>query len=494
MSINSEIFRHLPALQVAIPMLAAPLCAFIRHSVAARTWTLFIFVLCVFSAFALAHPFFSGEGAQAYRYAFGGWEAPRGIGFHISAASMLLLIILSCAGCAVSLLVFSDARLSERAPVYSCLLLLCYAGLCGMTLTHDIFNFYVFLEISSLSAYALIALGKDRRALVSSYEYLILGSAGACFLLVGVALLYAMTGVLDMPSIAALLPHGEQDALIGASLAFITIGMLMKIATPPLHLWMVNAYTNASSATVAFLAATATKVAIFMTIKILYVMYGDNIAFERFHMDALIGWVGSICLLVGAYMAAMQHNIKRIFAYSSVAWIGYILIALSYHDERALAITMMIILHHAVVKCAILFCIHYLETHTNGSRLADMRDMYRRAPLAAGILTLLSLSLAGIPGLSGFTVKWELMTYLAGKDAWLHLVVLAIGSLLAFTYTWRIVETFRFETSQSAFHQTSRPKSVSLLLAGIGLALSLWFGLLSDTLARVGTFAAATFF
>lgn len=494
MSIGNAALAHLPALQMLIPLLAAPVCAVIRSGAVARVTALGAFLLCLCCALSLTAPFFSGEAAETLFYSFGGWEPPAGINFAITSATGVFLLILSFAAAAVALHLLVSAEGAERAPVFSCLLLLCYAGLAGMAMTYDIFNFYVFLEISSLAAYALIALGRDRRALVASYEYLILGSAGACFLLVGIALLYVLTGSLNMEDISARLPRGEEDALIGASLAFITVGMLMKIAAPPLHLWLVNSYTNATSATAAFLAATATKIALFMLIKMLYVVYGGETALERFYLSELLGYAGVICLLLGAYMAAMQHNVKRILAYSSISWIGYILIALSFHDNTALALAFMIIVHHAIVKCALLLCADYLEKRFGGIRLSNLRGAYGAAPFAAGVMTLLCLSLAGAPGFSGFAVKWELLAYLARNGAWVMLAAVAAGSLLAFFYIWRLVETFWFEEPQSRRPEGVSASSCTIALALCGLAASLWFGLASGSLKNIGKIAADAFF
>src|SRR3972149_5873173 len=154
--------------------------------------------------------------------------------------------------------------------------LLCLAGLLGISVTGDAFNLFVFLEISSLSTYVLIALGRDRRALMAGYQYLIMGTIGATFFVIGVGLLYLETGTLNMADMAARLPRGTAARPVLAALAFITVGISLKLALFPLHLWLPNAYAYAPSAVTAFIAATATKVSVYVLLRFYYSVFGES--------------------------------------------------------------------------------------------------------------------------------------------------------------------------------------------------------------------------
>ena len=153
--------------------------------------------------------------------------------------------------------------------------LLCLTGLLGITVTGDAFNAFVFLEISSLSTYVLIALGRDRRALLAAYQYLIMGTIGATFYVIGVGLLYLVTGQLNLADIAARLggcrPSSAPDR---AGLAFLTVGISLKLALFPLHVWLPNAYAYAPSFATVFLAATATKVAVYLLLRFFFSVFG----------------------------------------------------------------------------------------------------------------------------------------------------------------------------------------------------------------------------
>ena len=158
-------------------------------------------------------------------------------------------------------------------------------GLLGIAVTGDIFNVFVFLEISSLSAYALIALGKDRRALTAAYQYLIMGSVGATFIVIGIGLMYGMTGTLNMADLAERIPAVAATRTIPVAFAFLAVGISLKLALFPLHLWLPSAYAYAPSAVTAFIASTATKVAVYMLLRFFFTIFGARSRFDVMQLD-----------------------------------------------------------------------------------------------------------------------------------------------------------------------------------------------------------------
>ena len=144
--------------------------------------------------------------------------------------------------------------------------LLCLTGLLGVAITGDVFNVFVFMEISSLSSYILIALGRERRALMAAFTYLVMGTIGATFLLIGIGLMYQMTGTLNMVDMAERLEAVSDTRTILVAVSFVVVGISTKLAVFPLHQWLPNAYSEAPPIVSAFLAATATKVAYYLLI------------------------------------------------------------------------------------------------------------------------------------------------------------------------------------------------------------------------------------
>src|SRR5690606_1175350 len=166
-----------------------------------------------------------------------------------------------------------------------------------------------------LSSYILISQHRERRALVAAYQYLVMGTIGATFLLIGIGLLYGMTGTLNMADLAQRLQEVEQTRTVYTGFAFIVVGAGIKLALFPLHWWMPNAYTYAPSVVSAFLAATATKVAVYVLLRFLFTVFGVVFSFRsEFFQSALI-FLSVAAVLAGSALAIVQINVKRLLAY-----------------------------------------------------------------------------------------------------------------------------------------------------------------------------------
>ena len=233
--------EHFPILQVALPLIAAPVIVLVRNS--ALAWL--ITVLAAGGTLAIAATLLlTTANGEVISYAIGSWPPPWGIEYRIDAANAFILLLVSAIGFVVAL--YGKRSIEAEIPreqhyLFYTMYVLCLTGLLGMAATGDAFNIFVFMEISSLSMYVLIAFGRDRRALMSSYQYLIMGTIGATFFVIGVGLLYLLTGTLNLADIAERLPHDVQPRSELAALAFITVGLSLKLALLPLHVWLPNA-------------------------------------------------------------------------------------------------------------------------------------------------------------------------------------------------------------------------------------------------------------
>jgi len=325
-----SIGQHLPALQVVIPLVSAPLAVLVRGAgpafliVTAASWAAF--------ATAIALWLETGDGTTI-SYAIGSWPPPWGIEYRVDRLSSFILLLVS--GMAAIVLPYSRASIEreiarEQHYLFYALFALCLTGLLGITITGDAFNIFVFLEISSLSTYVLIALGRDRRALLASYQYLVMGTIGATFIVIGVGLLYLMTGTLNLADMAGRLAQVGETRPVLAALAFLTVGISLKLALFPLHQWLPNAYTYAPSAVSAFLAATATKVSVYVLIRFYYSVFGESLVFQKLPLPEFMLLLSIAAMFAASAVAIFQRDLKRLFAYSSVAQIGYITLGLSF--------------------------------------------------------------------------------------------------------------------------------------------------------------------
>ncbi|MEM9422944.1 MAG: proton-conducting transporter membrane subunit, partial [Pseudomonadota bacterium] len=265
------ILSHLPVLPVLVPLISAPICVLLPKGRAPWAFaTLVSWVSAVLAVALLVHVAQLGS----VTYNMGGWAAPLGIVYRIDIVGAIVMALVGLMAAAV----FPYAKESvaqevgtEQSPAFFALFLICFAGLMGVVATGDAFNVFVFLEISSLSTYALVALGakQDRRALTAAFTYLVLGTIGATFFVIGLGLLYQATGTLNMVDLHERL-GGQDNRVVRAGFAFIVTGLGLKLAMFPLHKWLPDAYTFAPSAVTAFLASTATKVAVYAMLRFLF--------------------------------------------------------------------------------------------------------------------------------------------------------------------------------------------------------------------------------
>ncbi|MCY3756957.1 MAG: proton-conducting transporter membrane subunit, partial [Acidobacteria bacterium] len=246
-------------------------------------------------------------------YTLGGWEAPIGIELVLDPLASFLTLVVTVVSCLVLIharQVASVEHPDKRIPYYSLVLLL-LAGFCGILSTGDLFNLYVFLEISSLAGYGLVAIG-DKRSPVAAYRYLILGSVGTGFYLLGIGFIYVMSGSLNMADLARILPHILDQPTVLAGLILTVTGIGLKMALFPLHFWLPDAYSSASSATSALLAPLGTKVGAYILIRVLFFVFDPAEVEQRVPIASAIAWLSAGGVLYGSIMALAQQELQRI--------------------------------------------------------------------------------------------------------------------------------------------------------------------------------------
>jgi multicomponent Na+:H+ antiporter subunit D len=377
----------------------------------------------------------------------------------------------------------------QHTALFYCLFLLTYMGLLGITVTGDIFNMFVFLEISSLSSYALIALGKDRRALTAAYQYLIMGTIGATFFLIGVGLLYSLTGTLNIVDLASRLPAVAGTRTMHTAFAFIVAGLSLKLALFPVHLWLPNAYTYAPSAISAFIAATATKVAVYVMIRVLFTVFGAGYSFDEMPLRPILIALSLVGIVATSLMALNQNDAKRLLAYSSVAQIGYMVVGFSLATTAGLTAALTHVFNHALMKGALFLALGAVAYRIGTTRIRELDGLGRQMPWTLSAFALGGLSLIGVPLTAGFISKWYLIQAALEQGWWWLAVIVLLTSLIAVMYVWRIVEAAWFR-DPPAHRQDVKEAPLALLVPiWVLVAANLWFGV--DTRFSVGIAARA---
>ena len=436
---------QLPILIVIIPLISAllvPLAGQLRREVS--------FVLAVG---AVAASFACSLGTLAsvlsggtIHYWLGGWEPPWGIEVVVDHLNAYIAVVVSGISLVVS--VYSlrsvEKEIPDRFVHFYCILLLLVTGLLGMVVTGDLFNLYVFLEISSITAYALITIGEDGAPL-AAFNYVILGTIGASLYLLGVGYLYIMTGSLNMADLSKLLPDLYGSPVIRVAFAFIVVGLGIKIALFPLHMWLPDAYTYAPSSVSAFIAPLMTKVGAYALIRIMFTVFEPSFSFEVLPVGTILAVVAGIAIIVGSVMAIAQSDLKRMLAYSSVSQIGYIVLGIALGNRLAIIGAYLHILNHALMK-GCLFMVSGSLMFRRGMRdIFRLRGVHRAMPWTMAAFVIAALSMIGIPPTAGFFSKWYLLLGTIEAGQWALAAVILVSSLLNAVYFFRVIENAYLE-------------------------------------------------
>jgi multicomponent Na+:H+ antiporter subunit D len=474
-------------------IMLGPLIASVFAALAPGRWLPWAIatLVCLFSAVTAAAVFAEAQTGTTLSYPFGNWPPPIGIEYRIDAANAFVALLVS-AMAAVTLLWAPRSVAQEvegRHGTFYALFLLAVAGLLGIALTGDAFNVFVFLEISSLASYALIAHGRDRRALLAAFRYLIMGTIGATFFLIGIAFLYMVTGTLNMGDLAERLPALSDNNAVRAALAFIVVGMGLKLALLPLHLWLPNAYAYAPNFVTVFLAGTATKVALYVMLRFAFTVFEPDYSFVALPLSAVLMILALAGMFAGSWVAMFQIHLKRMLAYSSVAQVGYMVLGVSLVSLTGLTAAFLHLFNHALIKTALFMAVGCMMYRTGSARLADIRGLGRQMPWTFTAFALAGLSIIGVPTTAGFVSKWYLILASVEAGAWWLVMLVVLTSMMAVYYIWRVIEAAWFSPRPEQAAAVREAPLALLAPTWFVVALNFYFGL--DTRLTVGAASAA---
>ncbi len=475
---------NLPALQVVLPLLGAVVCAMLRRGTLAWGVALIVSLLMPLCAIGLLLEVLENGTIS---YAFGGWPPPIGIEYRVDIINAFLLLLVSLIGAVIMPYAKSSVE-AEIAPEnhawFYAIYLLCLCGLLGIAITGDAFNVFVFMEISSLATYALIAMGRDRRALLAAYQYLVVGTIGATMYVIGVGFLYSMTGSLNLVDIAGRLADIENSRAVMAALAFLTVGISLKLALFPLHVWLPNAYAYAPSMVTSFLAATATKVAVYLLLRYYFSVFGVAVVFEELPVTEILLFLSLAAMFGASIIAIFQEDAKRMLAYSSVAQIGYITLGIALANQSGLTGGIVHLFNHALMKGALFMALGAVFYRIGTVKIDDLAGLGKKMPITMGAFVLAGLSVIGVPGTVGFVSKWYLGLGAFENGWWWLAFLIVISSLISVVYVGRIVEVVWFRPISQAARSAKEPPLGMLLPTLLLTAATVYFGF--DTTASAG--------
>ena len=484
--VAKTLMDHLPVLQVVIPLISAPLIVFLGN----RKLAFAIAFAAGITAFVIACLLLAQvSDGSIISYHIGGWAPPLGIEYRIDALNALVLMLISGIGVVVLPYAYSSIKFEipkHQHTLFYALYMLCLTGLLGMVATGDAFNVFVFLEISSLSTYVLVALGanKNPRALTAAYDYLVMGTIGATFFVIGLGMLYMATGTLNMADLATRIADQGANRTVQAAFTFIVVGMSLKAAMYPLHHWLPNAYTFAPSAVTTFLAATATKAAIYVLLRFMFSVFNPGFHFEDWTLYLIFIPFALLAMFAASFVAVFQTNLKRMLAFSSIAQIGYMLLGIAMLNVTGLSATIVHLVNHGISKAALFMGVGALVMYSGSAFFDNLNGLGRKMPLTGATMVAGGLSLIGVPGTAGFISKWVLVQAAFENGWWLIAVAIMLSSLLAVIYVWRMFEVLYLKEPVEGCTAKDPPLPMlipMLLLAGA----SIWFGF--DTELTLGS-------
>ena len=380
------------------------------------------------------------DGRQSYELA--GFAPPAGIELVADGVSTPVLVLVAT----VSLAVLCYARRAgPRGNAFYTMYLLLVTGLAGVTLTGDVFNMYVFLEITGIAAYALVASGESARSAVASLKYLLVGTIGASLFLLGAGYAFVATGTLNMVDLSAQLAEvGYDSRLVLAAFGLMVTGLLVKVALFPVHSWQPDAYATAPDSVSTYISALVSTVSAYALARLLLTVFGvEFLRAVPVAQDAVV-YAGVVSIVAGSVLAVLQSDLKRMLAYSSVSQFGMIVAAFGLAVESAVVGGVVQLVGHAVLKGGLFAAVGLVAAQTGARTVDEYAGLAGRRPLSAAAVAVLALSLVGVPPGVGFVGKWYIAVGAVESGAWVVTAVILGSTLLTLAYVARVVERMYF--------------------------------------------------
>ncbi len=435
------------------------------------------------------------NAGEPFEYHMGGWPPPWGIALSVDYLSLLLTITIQVVSTIILVYAQEDLFHEVRADLhrwYYTLFLLLVSSMTALGFSHDFFNIFVFTEIATIAACAIIAIKPERECVEASFKYLILSTVGSGFILLSLALVYMVTGQFNLTLVAEAMPVAVADYPLNimAALALLIVGFGVKSALFPLHVWLPDAHSSAPTPSSAVLSGLVVKVYAVVLIRLIFTIFGREIFATAPVADILLV-ISSAAILAGSLFAIAQGDIKRMLAFSTVAQIGYIYMGVSLLSEAGATGGLVHIFNHALIKTLLFLAAGALIYQTGLRRIADLDGVARRMPITMGAFGIGALSMVGIPGFNGFVTKMHLAmgAFEAGKPAFV--VVILLSSLLNGIYYLPIVlrAFFGGSETETSFTLDRLPLSMLAPLVILGLAC-IYFGVLPGSLLEIARRAA----
>ncbi len=463
---------------VLLPLLTAvvPIAASLRWKQVG--WAFAASILSVTTGLAVWLAWLVHQGG-AIRYEVAAIPVPFGIELFADEFSMLV-VVLTLAIC-LGVLVYTRIGGPRGNSFYAGFMLLS-GGMLGVVLTGDIFNLYVFLEIMAISSYALISSSKYRWSTYAAFKYLLVGTVGASFYLLGVALVLAATGTLTMNELPAqIATAGFTDPVVVTAFVLMGIGLAIKIALFPVHTWLADAHASAPDGISAVISALMPAVAVYAFARIIFTVFTPEFLEANPTISQLLLAGALVSLFAGSFFAILQDHIKLVLAYSTVSQFGIVLVGIAIANETSLFGSMLQLFGHGFVKASLFILAGMFALRFGGIRTVDeYAGLAKRAPVMAGMFAVLGIAMIGLPPTVGFVGKWYIALGAFEEGLWFVSLLVLGSTLLSAGYILPFINRIYFHPFEGEDLDPASITAGMLITIAIGAVLGIALGLLGS--------------
>jgi multicomponent Na+:H+ antiporter subunit D len=479
------LYIGLPLIVAAVLPLVGKASKRVLPDVLANGVFLFLFAYAVTGARTLL-------SGGALRQTFSWFGEPLGITIAVDGFSLFMLTVIALVSACVGLYSIHYMEHYGAKANYYALLLMMVVGMNGLVLVTDLFQVYIFLEVSAVASYALVAYGREHAELEAAFKYLMLSVVASAAILLAIALLFGLTGSLSFAGVGEGLRQLEAKAAGGIAAALFLLGFGLKAALVPFHAWLPDAHPSAPAPISAVLSGLLIKVSgVYALTRVFFHVFGLSPALSDVMM-----WTGAVSIVVAALLALKQTDMKRMLAYSSISQVGYVVLGIGLGTPLGIAGGLFHLLNHAVAK-SLLFLTSGSVQHATGTRdLDELGGLAKRMPVTAATSLIGSLSIAGVPPLGGFWSKLLIIMALIQARRPVLAVIAVLASVLTLWY-YLILQRKAFfgklnarwaEVKEAPFWMAAATVVLALICLALGVAFSsviaTWIQPAADGLAQ----------
>jgi multicomponent Na+:H+ antiporter subunit D len=359
-------------------------------------------------------------------YKIGGWPPPFGICMVLDGLTSFMLITVNLITFFVTVYSLNYMERYTDKPKFYTLFSLMICGMNGLIVTGDLFNLFVFLEIASISSYALVAFGTEAEELEASFKYAIMGSLASSFIFIGIAFLYSFTSTLNMADIARVLSYKQNTSFVPFVGVLFLMGFGLKAALVPFHAWLPDAHPSAPASISAMLSGVFIKaLGIYSLVRIFFNIIGSTQGYL-----AILMFLGSLSMLVAVVLALSQWDLKRLLAYHSISQIGYVVLGIGLGTPLGVFGGLFHLFNHSVFKSLLFLNSGAIDYTARTRDLKETGGLARLMPVTAKTNLIASMSIAGIPPFNGFFSKAIIIIACIQASHFGYALCAVIGSIL----------------------------------------------------------------